>query len=214
MTTDQLQQIFADKRVAFITRKAERDVLKRQTDELRQKIDSYHYAVSTFRKVGVIFQALSDEESSKFQSNLKRLVTAGLQVVFEEQLEFDMEITVERNVMAVNFYVISIVNQVKLRLDILSAKGGGVADVVSFLLQFLLVYYLPNRRRIMIVDEGWKNLSRDYKSRFAEFVKAICVKAGVQIIMVTHDEEYVHVADKVYRFSLNDRGLTDVAIIR
>lgn len=125
-----------------------------------------------------------------------------------------MEITVERNVMAVNFYVISIVNQVKLRLDILSAKGGGVADVVSFLLQFLLVYYLSNRRRIMIVDEGWKNLSRDYKSRFAEFVKAICVKAGVQIIMVTHDEEYVHVADKVYRFSLNDRGLTDVAIIR
>lgn len=214
MTTDQLQQAFADKRVAFITRKAERDVLKRQTDELRQKVDSYHYAISTFRKVGVIFQALSDEESSKFQSNLKRLVTAGLQVVFEEPMEFDIELAVERNVMAVNFYVTSLINDTKIRLDILSAKGGGVADVVSFLLQFLLVYYLPQRRRIIIGDEPWKNLSRDYKARFAEFVQAICVKSGVQLIMVTHDEEYIHVADKVYRFALNDRGLTDIQVVR
>jgi len=66
----------------------------------------------------------------------------------------------------------------------------------------------------MIGDEPWKNLSADYKTRFASFVKMICKKAGVQVIIVTHDSEYSEVADKIYKFSMGDKGLTNVISVR
>ena len=210
----ELTKALAVKRTAYTRCELRASELKRQRDKLIEKVRLTQNGVVVHRKASVFFQSLSDDESSKFQAKLETLVTAGLQVVFQEPMKFCIDVGTERNTITVRFFVESIVNGYKAKLDILSAKGGGVADVVAFLLQFLMVHYLPNRRRIIIGDEPWKNLSADYKARFASFVKMICKKAGMQVIIVTHDPEYSDVADKVYRFSTGDKGLTDVTPIK
>jgi len=203
------------------------DLHRKQSDEYRRQVglrdaayglveshtkslDIMNDKVLCYRKASAVFQALSDEETKHFHADMKTLVTAGLQAVFEEEMTFEIDFKVERNVISTKFLVGSNVGGTYCKFDILSAKGGGVADVVSFLLQFLMVYYLSDRRKLIIADEPFKNLSRSYKRRFAEFVKMICDKAGMQIIMVTHDEEYVDVADRVYRFFLDGNGFTHV----
>lgn len=183
-------------------------VLQEQCVALKTKIEGLSEAIATFRKAAAVFQSLSDEESKKFQTNLKTLVTAGLQTVFDEGMDFDLDVGLERNVPVVDFFVSSMVGGQNIKLDILSARGGGVADVVAFLLQFLMVYYLEDQRNIIIADEPWKNLSSEYKLRFAQFVKIICEKSEMQIIMVTHDEEYVDAADWVYKFTKDAAGYT------
>ena len=209
----ELTKLLAAKKVAYTKCELRVDELKRQRGRLVEKAELSQKVIVAHRKASVFFQSLSDDESNKFQTKLETLVTAGLQVVFQEPMKFCIDVGTERNTITVRFFVESLVNGYKAKLDILSAKGGGVADVVAFLLQFLMVHYLPNRRRIIIADEPWKNLSADYKARFASFVKMICKKADLQVIIVTHDPEYSDVADKVYKFSLGDKGLTDVISI-
>lgn len=210
----ELTRLLAAKKAAYTRCELRASELKRQRDKLVEKAEFSQKSVVVHRKASIFFQSLSDDESSKFQAKLETLVTAGLQVVFQEPMKFCIDVGTERNTITVRFFVESLVNGYKAKLDILSAKGGGVADVVAFLLQFLMVHYLPNRRPIIICDEPWKNLSADYKTRFASFVKMICKKAGVQVIIVTHDPEYIDVADKIYKFSLGDKGLTDVVALK
>ena len=211
---EQLEELLKEKLLAYTKCELRVNELKRQRDRFVEKAEFSQRGVVVHRKASVFFQSLSDDESSKFQAKLETLVTAGLQVVFQEPMKFCIDVGTERNTITVRFFVESLVNGYKAKLDILSAKGGGVADVVAFLLQFLMVHYLPNRRRIIIGDEPWKNLSSGYKTRFASFVKMICKKAGVQVIIVTHDPEYSDVADKVYKFSIGDKGLTDVISVK
>lgn len=210
----QLTKLLADKKAAYSRCELRANELKRQRGKLVEHARLSQKGVVVHKKASAFFQSLSDDESAKFQAKLETLVTAGLQVVFQEPMKFCIDVGTERNTITVRFFVESVVNGYKAKLDILSAKGGGVADVVAFLLQFLMVHYLPNRRRIIIGDEPWKNLSADFKARFASFVKMICKKAGVQVIIVTHDPEYSDVADKIYRFSIGDRGLTDVTSVK
>ena len=211
---EQLEQQLASKEQALVKCEARVEEVKRHHASLVDKVGIAQGIATVHRKASAFFQSMSDQESQRFQTNLETLVTAGLQVVFKEPMKFCIEIGTERNTINVHFFVDSLVNGHQAKLDILTAKGGGVADVVAFLLQFLMVYYLPNRRRLIIGDEPWKNLSADYKTRFASFVKMICEKAGMQVIMVTHDLEYTDVADKVYRFTLDGQGLTSVETIK
>ena len=209
-----LEHLLIAKETAYRTCEVRANEVKRQRDKLSEKVEILQKVIVVHRQASVFFQSLSDDESSKFQTKLETLVTAGLQVVFQEPMKFCIDVRIERNTITICFFVESIVNGYTAKLDILSAHGGGVADVVAFLLRFLMVHYLPTRRQIIIGDEPWKNLSADYKARFASFVKKLCEKTGMQVIIVTHDLEYSDVADKIYRFSIGDKGLTSVTSIK
>lgn len=209
-TVLELQDLHQQRKDEYRRQVGLRDAAHGLVESLTKSLDLEDNKVACYRKASAVFQGLSDEETKHFHADMKTLVTAGLQAVFEEEMTFDIDFKVERNVLTTRFLVGSNVGGTFCKFDILSAKGGGVADVVSFLLQFLMVYYLSDRRKLIIADEPFKNLSRSYKRRFAEFVKMICEKAGMQIIMVTHEEEYVDVADRVYRFSLDGNGFTNV----
>lgn len=70
------------------------------------------------------------------------------------------------------------------------AAGGGAVDVAAFALRLAcLVLRRPRRRRLLVLDEPWKMLSREYRPAVRDLVQTLAREFGVQFVLVTHAPE-------------------------
>jgi DNA repair exonuclease SbcCD ATPase subunit len=56
---------------------------------------------------------------------------------------------------------------------------------------------------VLILDEPFRYLSTDLQSKASEMLNEISERLGLQIIMVTHEEELVDEVDKTFRVRIN-----------
>lgn len=71
----------------------------------------------------------------------------------------------------------------------MDAAGGGVVDVAAFALRLSAVLWSrPPKRRLLVLDEPLKHLSRDYTDRARVLLETLAAELGVQIVLVTHND--------------------------
>lgn len=76
-------------------------------------------------------------------------------------------------------------------LDPLSASGGGVVDVAAFALRLAaLLLTRPPLRRVLVLDEPFRFVSVQYRERVRDLLEQLSDELGVQLIMVTHIEDF------------------------
>jgi len=96
------------------------------------------------------------------------------------------------------------------KVNPMDASGGGAVDVASFALRVASwSMQRPKSRSVLVMDEPFKNLSTGLLPRASQMLKQISSELGLQIIMVTHLEELMEEADKVFKVSIK-RGITSV----
>jgi DNA repair exonuclease SbcCD ATPase subunit len=77
-------------------------------------------------------------------------------------------------------------------VDPVTAAGGGTVDVAAFALRLAAVLFSkPPVRRLLVLDEPFRMVSEEYQPRVREMVEGISERLGVQVIMVTHNENLV-----------------------
>jgi energy-coupling factor transporter ATP-binding protein EcfA2 len=75
-----------------------------------------------------------------------------------------------------------------LEADPATAAGGGVVDVAAFSLRLAcLLLARPRRRRLLVLDEPFRMLSRDYAGRVKELLLTLAEELSVQMVIVTHN---------------------------
>lgn len=136
-------------------------------------------------KARIILQAAAESVQQNLQNRINTVVQMALDIVFDNPPKFSLDIVQRRG---------------KTEADILTnglrpidSDGGGVVDIITFALRTALWSIKPNRKTF-ILDEPFRNLSRDLQHKAAEMVKVLSDKLGIQIIMVSHhtiSDEYV-----------------------
>src|SRR5687767_9929247 len=176
-----------------------------EVKELQDVVRLYEKAVGVLNSIGETRQETA-------QKQIESLVTTGLQTIFGEQLSFHMLQSSNGKVTSVDFVVRSTLSDGRtVDTDVISARGGGLVSVVGFLLRLVvLLLSTPKYRPVLVLDETFAHLCKDYVPAMADFLRQLVDKAGVQIVMVTHDDLYLDVADKKYEFSLGSDGFTKV----
>ena len=181
---------------------AARDIVAGAAEGFEVEINKSKHLEVVHQKVQKFFHSLGTEEQAKLQQWLERVISYGLQSVFN--IEFFFVITgptVKANDITLGFRVVEVIDGVKHERDPYNDMGGGMADVLSFLLQFLLVFLLKDRIvPILILDESFKHLAADYTENMAAFLSELVERTGIQVFMVTHQPTYSGVADVVYKF--------------
>ena len=85
-------------------------------------------------------------------------------------------------------------------VDLKDGVGQGVRTIISFVLKS---YYLLNQNsRVLFLDEKYSALSSHYVPRFYEFIEKFCEENDFIIVMISHIDNQIEHADKVYY--LND----------
>lgn len=85
-------------------------------------------------------------------------------------------------------------------VDLKDGVGQGVRTIISFVLKS---YYLLNQNsKVLFLDEKYSALSSHYVPRFYEFMGRFCEENDFIIVMISHIDNQIEHADKVYY--LND----------
>jgi len=152
-------------------------------------------------KVVELFKNLGGDHEATILSKLEKFVSYGLSSVFGERNLFKTLLSTEGKDLKVDFYV----DVEGIPCSVTDAKGGGVAEVVSLLLQLFFVVAAGDKTSpILILDTAMVHLSEHYHRNMSALMRELAHKLKLQVILMAHSGEYGEFADTLYHFSQVD----------
>lgn len=126
---------------------------------------------------------------------LKDVINSALNYIFtDKSLEVDIELSDKRG-KSLTFVIKNNGKKVNLK----RGMGMGVKCVISCILH---IYYLQCKdSKILMLDEAYSNISKNYIANFFDFISRLCDKLGFIVILITHDERFIEYANRVYEVS-------------
>ena len=126
---------------------------------------------------------------------LKDVLNSALSYIFKDKsLEVDIQLSDKRG-KSLTFIITNNGRKVSLK----RGMGMGVKCVISCILH---IYYLQCKdSKILMLDEAYSNISKNYISDFFDFLSKLCEKLQFTLILITHDERFIEYADRVYEIS-------------
>lgn len=179
----------------------QRDMVVEQRKMLEASITDTQDLIDIFKLIEAYLAAFADERQAQVYKNLENTVTEGLRAVFGEDLRLEVTNKMVGSRSETVFSLVSPGDGEELRTSILDSRGGGVAAIIGFLVQAVLVLLTPGLRPIVFLDESFKNVSEDYQAPLGEFIQDLCAKTGLQVVLVTHQPAIGEYADRWYSFS-------------
>ena len=190
----------------FMSREeGKRDKLIEKYDENSIKLREIISELELLEKVTILFQKTSEYARLQAKRQIETLVTKCLQYVFENNIEFVIELEELRNKANAEFYVTSDSNGIIIKTKPELSRGGGVVDIVSLALRIaFLQIHKPQIEGPLILDEPAKHVSEDYIYNVGEVLKQTSEIFGRQILMVTHNNYLAAIGNKAYRVEYKD----------
>jgi DNA repair exonuclease SbcCD ATPase subunit len=124
----------------------------------------------------------------RVHSRIAGVVSSCLATVFDRPYKFKMLFERKRNRTEAR----CIFERDGLRVDPMTASGGGMVDVAAFALRLAgLLLRKPTPRKIIVMDEPFKFVSAEWRDNVRLLMDKLAADFGVQLIQVTHIEELV-----------------------
>jgi DNA repair exonuclease SbcCD ATPase subunit len=165
-------------------------------------------------KARYVLVEVAKNTQGKFKEKVESLVTMAIQSIYDRPFQFKLEFERKRNKMECSFVVTEIVGgKERVYTDPENDMGGGIIDIISFALR-VVMWSLddPPSRNVLILDEPMKNLG-NLVSLGGQVLREISHKLNIQIILVTHDEELMDIADVSYEV-LHDGNESHVVLVK
>ena len=171
--------------------------------EIASEIETLTETIQDLERVTILFNSMGEERQQEAQNTIEELVTRGLQTIFDDSLSFHIQQTTRGKSVIVDFIVRTTLANSVVDTPVLDARGGGLAATIGFLLRLVVLLLSKGTRgeTLMVLDETFAHVSDDYLPGVGDFLREVVDKTGIQVLMVTHQEQFLEVADKVYRFS-------------
>lgn len=183
-----------------------------RAQEVKAEIAELQSEISILEKSSIVLNSIAETRQIKAQTVIEELVTRGLQEIFDDTLSFHIVQKMNGKTVTVEFLVrTSLPGGVVVDTPVIDARGGGLAATIGFLLRVIIMLLRNGKDKdnILILDETFAMVSAEYLEGLGTFIREIVEKTGIQVVMVTHQPEFLDFADKAYRFSMVD-GKTKV----
>lgn len=169
--------------------RAQRGVKKEELVGAKDKGQEIYLAQEIIQKVGL-------ETQKQIQLKLTSLISHALQVIFEQNYQCHLDYQIKRSRSEASF---TISRDGGEKINPKDASGGGVIDIMAFILRIILWSIDPDRtRNTMILDEPFRCVSTDLQPKVAEVLSEISNKMGLQFLIITHEEELTDCAGKIF----------------
>jgi len=179
--------------------KGKRDQIQHGIDNAEQFIKEKKKDLRRHEQAREIIREVGLKTQQQLQFHISDITSLALEAVFDNPYKLFTEFIQRRNKTECDLYFERDGN----RIDPLSASGGGTVDVASFALRVASwSIQRPRSRNVLILDEPFRYLSSDLLPKASEMLNQISKKLKLQIIMVTHAEELIENADRVFEVKI------------
>jgi len=170
--------------------RAEMQLAKKQLETAEQKLSELILLRADLIIAQEFVQSVALNVQNEIKYSIENIVNIFLDAMFPNEYTFKVLYEVSRNKTTARLVL---VNSFGRELDPLE-NGGGLADVISIALRISLLL-ITNKERVLLFDEPGKYISEDKKDLFYEIFQKLTKDLGIQMIIVTHDEKCIAIAD-------------------
>ena len=161
-------------------------------NENNKELDVISKTISTNTEVRNFLSGVSADYRVQICNTFNGLLTEALSRIFVKNIKFEIVLENYRNQPAIEVQITEDGNT----LDPQKSSGGGMNDIISLIFKIIFVY-LRDCNNIIILDESLKFLSKEYLQNASDFLRDICERLEMQIILVSHKENLQSSADNI-----------------
>ena len=176
--------------------------LQSQERTLLDTIEDLKKAIERDTKASAVLKHLLDMMVKNEITKMAALITYGLKSVFDDQNLTFLPDKKEKGG-KINIELKTINDDIE---GDFRSFGGSVAVIESFLMRILCALK-KNLARLMLLDETFAAVGEEYISNTGKLISELSKKIGIDILLVTHQKEFKHNADRVYRIKESKSGL-------
>ena len=196
----------------FILQKNNNEQLNKKITVLECEVEQHKENLRLGIEAINFIEKAANHQRSLIKDKIESVITDALKEIYGDEYEITFDYTMKRNKTSVDIYL---TKHTKLG-DIIRKQGGfggGVSDVISLPLKLLVLLALQTNDKILIADEPGKHMDQRV-DKFGYFLRNICDKLGVQLIVLTHHQCLSEFANSVYEVSMQNKVTTVVQRIR
>ncbi len=141
-----------------------------------------------------VIQIVSQNGIGKIES----IVSDGMRRVFNDPT---LTLVVEKKSQARgNVYRLLVQKDGGEPYDPMNSYGGGVVNVISFLLRIILIKRF-RLAKLLVLDEQFNNVSAQYLPNVSAMLRTMTDNHGYTILAISHQKQLALTADKIYRLA-------------
>jgi len=144
-----------------------------------------------------ILTLVGKQTQQNLSFKIENLVTAALEYVMSDPYQFKIEWDIKNNRTQCLMYV----EKDGFKAEPNKDSGGTINDLISTTLRVSLWSLAGHGRSspVFILDEPGKFVSEDLRPAFSLFLKSLCDKLGLQMIVSTHSEDLIDGSDNIIK---------------
>jgi len=177
-----------------------RDALAERLESTQEEIRELESEDELLDLVVNLFRTLIDNEVTENARAVERLITEGLQAVFEDMdLRVRADIELQRGKVSVD--LVTVQKQAdgnETEGASTDAYGGSVSTLESVLLRIIVVLR-REMRPLLLLDESLGAVAEHYVPNVGKFLSLMADRLDMDVLAVTHNATLVEAADKAYR---------------
>lgn len=156
------------------------------------------YEADLHQRSSEVIKSWLDDMLKSNVDSIAELATTGLRHIIDDQeLTFLIRQEMKYNRLSMRFAI----EHDGIEGDPISSFGGGAVLVSSLILR-LAVMSRMKMGNLLLLDESMSALANRYVPAAADFMRQLTEETGVNILMVTHNEEFMSNAHVAYEGSL------------
>jgi len=189
-----LSQKFSTLKEGMSSLRAYRGILREQMASCERDAERYEYRADLLQKCSDIFKAWLEDLLEKNVGSIGKLVTNGLHhIIHDQDLVFKLHQEMRFNRLSMKF----LIEEDGVEGDPMASFGGGAVLISSLILRLAIMSRM-NMGNLLLLDESMHALANKYVPDAAAFMRQLSERTGVNILMVTHNEEFLDHAHVSY----------------
>ena len=153
-------------------------------------------------------QKVAQETQEHLKFKIEDIVNLALETCFPGEYSFRLNFNISRGKTEAELVFLS--QSSDRPIDPMNASGGGVVDIACFALRIASYVLEQGIDNVIVLDEPMKFVSKDLLDSAGEILKVLSTKLGLQIIMVTHENKFIDIADKVFEVKKDEKGRSKI----
>ncbi len=203
-------QTLKQRQDTLLKKQAENSLLDRQAREAEDRMLKATEEMQISTEALQFLEEIANTRRGAMKGRIEGVLTEALCLVYGPGRKVELAYGVKNNRSNLAFEVVKDTPAGEVRRNIDGTGCGlGVSDTVSVPLRLLVMLGSKQTDRVCVLDECYKHVNPEKVPLVSEFLRTLCGRLGVQILLLSHHEAIREEADVAFEVSL-DKGCSRV----
>jgi len=207
-----IQDVIDSRKEELIKKESENAYIEKEIQANLDKLRRIEKELALGQPALQFLENLANTRRGSLKDQIEEVITSALHLVYGSEYKVELRYDIKNNRSFVDIELVKSTPEGDVR-RLMNGFGGGVSDTISVPLRLLVLIASREVERICILDECYKHMDVERIDSVMQFLRDVCRKLDVQIVMSSHHEAAFEAADGIYHIK-DEKGVAVIEMYK